>query len=98
MLPFHDWGGIVAWNYAIQKFGRLDKFVVMNCPHLIGAAGEFKKWRASHFVQNDVPDDVNNILKAWVLGEEIRARLNQQRFNEVPFESGTGLSFRAQTL
>jgi pimeloyl-ACP methyl ester carboxylesterase len=45
MLIAHDWGGIVAWNYAIQKFGPIDKLVVMNIPHPFVMAREFKKWR-----------------------------------------------------
>ena len=29
----HDWGGIVAWGFALQEIRPLDRFVVMNLPH-----------------------------------------------------------------
>jgi len=29
----HDWGGVVAWMFAVVNPGHLDKLVVMNCPH-----------------------------------------------------------------
>lgn len=41
----HDWGAIVAWNYAIQKAGPLDKLVIMNVPHPSIALRELKKWK-----------------------------------------------------
>ena len=31
----HDWGGAVAWQWAIAKPGRLRKLVVLNSPHPI---------------------------------------------------------------
>lgn len=32
-LVAHDWGGAVAWNYAAQHPGRLERLVVLNAPH-----------------------------------------------------------------
>lgn len=29
----HDWGGIVAWMFALRRIRTLDRFVVMNLPH-----------------------------------------------------------------
>lgn len=29
----HDWGGIVAWIFALRKIAPLDRLVVMNLPH-----------------------------------------------------------------
>ncbi len=29
----HDWGGVVAWMFAVAFPGHLDKLVVMNAPH-----------------------------------------------------------------
>ena len=38
-LVSHDWGGIVAWNLAMNYPERINKLVVMNCPNPIA----FKK-------------------------------------------------------
>lgn len=29
----HDWGGAVAWQWAISRPGRFDRLVSVNCPH-----------------------------------------------------------------
>ncbi|MGB7404455.1 MAG: alpha/beta fold hydrolase [Pacificimonas sp.] len=34
MLVAHDWGGAVAWDYAVRKTLPLDRLIVMNMPHL----------------------------------------------------------------
>ena len=33
VLVAHDWGGVVAWHFAAQFPGRLDKLVIVNAPH-----------------------------------------------------------------
>ena len=32
-LVAHDWGGFVAWNFAITYPNWLDKFIIINSPH-----------------------------------------------------------------
>ena len=32
-LISHDWGGALAWTFALRKIRPLKKLVVMNCPH-----------------------------------------------------------------
>lgn len=44
-LIAHDWGAIVAWQFAIQKLRPLAKLVIMNVPHPKCAEREIKKWR-----------------------------------------------------
>lgn len=29
----HDWGGAVAWSFAMQHPDRLEKLVILNLPH-----------------------------------------------------------------
>lgn len=33
VLIGHDWGGIIAWAYAIRNVTPLDKLIVLNAPH-----------------------------------------------------------------
>ncbi len=45
MLVAHDWGAVVAWNFAIRKTRPLDRLVIMNVPHPKCAEREIRKWR-----------------------------------------------------
>lgn len=44
-LVAHDWGAVVAWNFAIRKVRPIDRLVIMNAPHPMCAAREIRKWR-----------------------------------------------------
>lgn len=33
VLVAHDWGGAIAWNFAIAKPARLERLIVVNAPH-----------------------------------------------------------------
>lgn len=44
LLMAHDWGAVVAWNFAIRKLRPLDRLVIMNVPHPACMAREFKTW------------------------------------------------------
>ena len=33
LLIGHDWGGVIAWIFALQKIRPLDRFIAMNFPH-----------------------------------------------------------------
>jgi pimeloyl-ACP methyl ester carboxylesterase len=45
MLVAHDWGAIVAWNFAILKLRPLTRLVIMNVPHPMVGMREIRKWR-----------------------------------------------------
>ncbi len=40
----HDWGGVVAWNFAFALPGMVDKLVILNLPHPNGLS---RAWSAS---------------------------------------------------
>lgn len=41
----HDWGGVVAWQFAIHNARPLEKLVIMNVPHPAIIAKEIRKFR-----------------------------------------------------
>jgi len=45
MLLAHDWGGVIAWYFAMRKLRPIDRLVVMNLPHPAIMERELRKWR-----------------------------------------------------
>lgn len=43
-LVAHDWGGIVAWTFALRKVRPLERFIVMNLPHPALFATRGRTW------------------------------------------------------
>ena len=43
-LIAHDWGGAIAWMFAINRVRPLERLVVMNLPHPICFAEALKHW------------------------------------------------------
>jgi len=39
----HDWGGVVAWDFAMRYPKMIDKLIVLNAPHPALIAREFRK-------------------------------------------------------
>lgn len=44
MLIAHDWGALVAWNFAIRQIRPLSRLVIMNVPHPKCAEREIRHW------------------------------------------------------
>lgn len=44
-LIAHDWGGAIAWQFAIRRARPLTRLVVMNCPHPACFARELRTWK-----------------------------------------------------
>src|SRR5512147_1045331 len=47
-LVGHDWGGIVAWYYAMRKPTMIDTLIVLNAPHPGCFEREIRRWRQLH--------------------------------------------------
>ncbi|HEV7735156.1 MAG TPA: alpha/beta hydrolase [Candidatus Binatia bacterium] len=45
VLVAHDWGGVIAWLFAIRRVRPLARLVVMNLPHPAGFERELRHWR-----------------------------------------------------
>lgn len=41
----HDWGGVVAWVFAMDHPSKLSRLAILNCPHPIAMAEGMKDWR-----------------------------------------------------
>ena len=64
----HDWGGIVAWTYAMTHPDKTDKLVILNLPHPKGLARELannpEQQKNSQYARDfQKPDAVANLLK-----------------------------------
>jgi pimeloyl-ACP methyl ester carboxylesterase len=79
----HDWGGIVAWNYAMNFPDKTDKLVILNLPHPKGLARELannpQQQKNSQYARNfQQPDAASKVAPAmltfWVKDPEARKR------------------------
>lgn len=44
LLMAHDWGAVIAWQFAIRKARPLDRLVIMNVPHPACMTRELRTW------------------------------------------------------
>ena len=44
LLMAHDWGAVIAWQFAIRRTRPLDRLVIMNVPHPACLARELRTW------------------------------------------------------
>jgi pimeloyl-ACP methyl ester carboxylesterase len=45
ILVGHDWGGIIAWYYAMRRPSQLDALIILNGPHPACFEREIRHWR-----------------------------------------------------
>ena len=45
LLVGHDWGGAIAWQFALQHLRPVDRLVVMNIPHPVRFFEGLRTWR-----------------------------------------------------
>lgn len=79
----HDWGGIVAWSFAMAHPDKTDKLVILNLPHPKGLARELannpKQQAASEYARNfQKPDAAEKVkpelLAFWVKDPEAKKK------------------------
>ncbi len=79
----HDWGGMVAWQFAMTKPEMTDRLAVLNLPHPKGLNRELAnnpdQQRNSQYARNFQQPDAHEKLSAerltrWVKGEAKRAK------------------------
>jgi epoxide hydrolase 4 len=82
----HDWGGMVAWTYAMQFPNKVDRLVILNLPHPRGLMRELAnnpaQQKASQYARNfQKPDAASKVapgfLTFWVTDEAARPKYLQ---------------------
>ncbi len=76
----HDWGGAVAWTFAMERPELTRRLVVMNCPHpaifsqhLRGNPQQLRRsWYMFFFQIPWLPEKLLGMNHAWAIGNAIR--------------------------
>ncbi len=83
ILVGHDWGGIVAWTFAMTYPDKIDRLVILNLPHPKGLSRELannpQQQKNSQYARNfQQPDAASKIqiesLAGWVKDPEARKK------------------------
>src|SRR5437773_2345795 len=76
----HDWGGAVAWSFAMERPNATRRLVVLNCPHpaifvehLRGNRRQLaRSWYMFFFQIPWLPETLLRLGGAWAIGAAIR--------------------------
>jgi len=79
----HDWGGAIAWSFAMARPEMLERLIIMNVPHPLGFARELAsnpmQQRSSQYARDFQKEDAHLKIKAedlafWITDPEVRKR------------------------
>jgi pimeloyl-ACP methyl ester carboxylesterase len=91
----HDWGGAVAWYFAMMNPGMTDRLIILNLPHPRGLARELahnpEQQKNSQYARNFQQEGAHTLLKAellaaWVKDPAARAKY-VEAFRHSDFEA-----------
>ena len=76
----HDWGGGIAWQFAMDRPELTNRLVVMNCPHLAifqqhlrgNPRQLMKSWYMFFFQIPWLPETLLGLNDAWAVGNAVR--------------------------
>lgn len=84
ILVGHDWGGIIAWYYAMRHATRAEALVIVNAPHPACFEREVRHWRQLHrswymglFQAPWLPEAALSAGHGYVIGEIFRRMAEQ---------------------
>ncbi len=82
----HDWGGIVAWSYAMAHPDKTDKLVILNLPHPKGLARELannpQQQKASQYARNFQQPDAASKVKPEMLAFWVKDSAAREKYIE----------------
>ena len=79
----HDWGGAIAWSFAIAQPEMLDRLIILNVPHPLGFARELAdnpmQQRSSQYARDFQKEGAHLKIKAgdlafWVTDPEVKKK------------------------
>jgi pimeloyl-ACP methyl ester carboxylesterase len=76
----HDWGGGIAWTFAMERPNTTRRLVIMNCPHPAIFAQHFRdnprqllrSWYMFFFQIPWLPETLLGLGRAWAIGNAVR--------------------------
>lgn len=80
VLIAHDWGAVIAWNFAIRQIRPLKRLIICNVPHPVPAGKAFtrgfaqlkKSWYILFFQLPRLPEMMMKMRKGRGMGELIK--------------------------
>jgi len=87
----HDWGGAIAWLFAMQHPEATRRLAVLNCPHPAIMAEHLRRnprqllrsWYMLFFQIPWLPETLLGLNRAWPIGRAIRrSAVQRQRFTD----------------
>jgi pimeloyl-ACP methyl ester carboxylesterase len=80
IIVAHDWGGGIAWQFAMDHPELTKRLVVMNCPHVAifqqhlrsDPRQLLKSWYMLFFQLPWLPETLFGLNHAWVIGNAVR--------------------------
>lgn len=77
----HDWGGVVAWSFAMQHPDRIDRLIILNLPHPRGLMRELatnpkQQSNSQYAMEFQKPDAASKLTAAGLAGwvNDVEAR------------------------
>lgn len=95
MLVAHDWGGVIAWYFALRKIRPLSRLVVMNLPHPAvfervlrdGWRQRLRSWYVLFFQLPWLPEAAFRMRRAQLVGDAFRnMAVDKSRFPDEVLE------------
>jgi pimeloyl-ACP methyl ester carboxylesterase len=94
LLIGHDWGGVIAWSFAIQSVRPIERLIVMNIPHpslflkgLIKWPQIFRSWYIFFFQIPKIPELLLGLSGAKPVGDVFyKTAVDKSRFPETVLE------------